>query len=328
MRKRLSVKLKGKGGVRALAVSSDGKLLAVAQHGFKYGDAILSLLDATTLGTIEILERYNDNSIYALAFTADDAYLIFSKDDYVVHVMDVSKRKLVNAIETSYNRKIVTSVSSDRAVFSGRYLEVWNVDTEELLFRLEDYEAFKVTKANKNISDVSWVNKHLAVSSFAAEPAQACFSTKEDNKIYYTGVNNPALYMLNLKTGKTKVVIDDGVLQAKEIKVSRDDKFVAVSSRLPQGDFVWKLSTGKRVATSLISDKYYSGSVLDFHPDAPMLALGSYVGFLTIIDLLKEEVYYSEQIHNANINQVQFIDNGNKVMTAADDGRLIITTLP
>jgi WD40 repeat protein len=280
------------------------------------------------LETVKIIEKYNDNSIYSLAFTADSAYLLFSKDDYVVHVMDIRERKLVNAIETSYNRKIIASISSNKVVFSGRYLEAWDIDTEELLFKLEHYEAFKIIKANKTIDNVSWINKDPDIASFVAEPAAACFSTKDDNKIYYAGANDPVLSVLNLKTGKTKVVIDDGVLQAKELKVSQGDKYIAVSSRLPQGDFVWDLGTGKRVATSLISDKYNSGSVLDFHPDIPMLAFGSHAGFLTIVDLIKEEVYYSEKIHDASINQIQFIEKGIKVITAADDGRVIITELP
>ncbi len=326
-KKEPGIKLKGKGGVRAFAVSNKGKLIAVAQHGLKTGDAILSILDAATFETIEVIEVYDENSIYALAFTANDD-LLYANNDYVVHVFDTQKMKRVDAIETAQVREIVASISSDKALCLGRYLEVWNIEADELLFRLDDYESFQVVEAGKLPRSLSWSVKSNMPDSFVSEPPAACFSAKSDHKIYYAGVNKSKIFSLDMKTKKSKTLINDGVLQAREIKVSKGDKYLAVSSRYPQGDFVWKVDTGERVAESLINDKYGSASAIDFHPSGTMLALGSIVGFLTIVDLQKEEVIFSEKIHDTGINQVRFSESGSSVMTAANDGKLIITVLP
>lgn len=321
------IKLKGKGGVSAFDVSHDGKFLAVAQHGLKKNDALLSLLDASTYKLLGVLEKFDENSLHALAFDKD-GHLLYSKDNYAVHVLDVQTGETVNSVNTRYNRGIIASRYSHKAISLGSYLEVFDVDREELLFRLDGYEAFQITEPGKISGNVSWLDKKPNFDSFIAAPPVACFSTQNDNRVYFTGVNTTSIIGVDLETRQTETLIPDGVLQAKEIKISSADRYLAVSSQMPQGDFVWEIPSGKRVAPSLISDKYRSSSAFGFHPTAPVLASGSRVGYLTIIDLEKEEILYSENIHGAAINQVQFIENGARVLTAGSDGKLKVTAFP
>ena len=327
MHKQRDIQLPGNSGVRAFAISNDNCFLAVSQYGAETGDVLLSLFDMLSFKLIKKVEQYNDNSILSPAFSSNNTYLLYSKDDYIINIFDLSTLAIVDSIETSLNKKIISSRQSEKIICSGKYLEVWDLTNNEIIYKIDSYESFRIADAGSlDVSSASWYHK-AEFMPFTTEPAVACFNPANDTEIFYTGVNDPRIFKLNIISKTITVLIKDGVLQANDMQISNNGKLIAVSSRIPAGNFVWSTTTGERVAADVISDKYNSASSVHFHPVNNWLVMGSLVGYITVIDLASTDIVYSEKIHHLKVNQVQFINEGTQILSASDDGRLTITDI-
>jgi len=123
----------GKGTVRQVAYSPDGKLLAVA------GGIGIWLYDANNLNEIGLLEGYA-NLMYCIAFSPDGKMLASGSIDGTIYLWDVTSKKQLAVLEGHNARVYSVAFSPDgKMIASGstdNTTRLWSVDTKKQVDQL------------------------------------------------------------------------------------------------------------------------------------------------------------------------------------------------
>src|SRR5438046_1287317 len=98
------IKIENPAPVIAMETNSKTTMLAISQQGEHTTDAILSLIDMASLKEMQVIERYDLNSIPSMAFSFVQDILLYSKNDHYVEIFDLRELKLTNSVECDRNR--------------------------------------------------------------------------------------------------------------------------------------------------------------------------------------------------------------------------------
>lgn len=321
------IALKDATAITALDIHEGVQLIAIGQQADTKGKVILSLFNADSLELVSIVETYNNNYIPAVAFSRDGKILFYSRDDDMVLLFDTVKLKGMDYfIDNEKNRKIISSTFDDKIIVSGIDLEVWNIDQREKLWDLDNYKAYEICDTfDLSLGNVSWDFKEYPVTiPYIKEPLSACFFNKGQS-ILYCGDNKPSITRVNMQTFVEETFINDGVIQSFNMKVDPSEDFLMVSGQIPNGDFIWDTQKKKRVLVNLYNEKFGHSPSFDFHPSKRILAVGSTVGYLSLVDMDNGNFLLSEKIHQGSISQLKFYQGGSKIISGSIDGQVLVT---
>src|SRR6266567_6915462 len=132
--------LTDKAPVLSLAYSERLGLLAIGQMGDSSGKASLTLWDPHKRKVIAIVEKEAYRNIWAMDFDYRDKYLVYS-DNHNLFRYDISSgEKRVLKIDNGKIARIVSSKSGSRMIVSGKQVLVLDIDTAEIIWKLDSYE--------------------------------------------------------------------------------------------------------------------------------------------------------------------------------------------
>lgn len=285
------------GSLEALAVSPDGKRLAVGGVTLGPGRAsvLVYLVDIAT-GKVERTVKGHKGGISALAFTLDSKRLVSASHDSTIRVYDVATGKQdqvleghkdsVRGIALSPDSKRLASISDDR---TGR---IWSLVSGKTEATLQDVKLMPLSIAWSGDGKTLAVG-HLeaAISLFNTDgklrktvtdlrnQMTSVTFTADSRELLFTGVgyggNNAQEFgssLLDVESGKERVRFRAHQNTVQHGALSRDGKLAASTGGNDHETFVWNTKDGALVHR--LTGKGQSVWAVGWAPDGSSIAWG------------------------------------------------------
>jgi WD40 repeat protein len=325
--------------VHALAVSPDGKLVALA--GTK-GIHLLQLPDCNEVGNIDVPR----GPTLTVAFSAAGDRIASGGRDGAVLLWDVATRKEhkrltdhkgpVRGVGFSPDSRVIYSTSEDGM------LRVTEAESAKVLFQRETrpFEVnrlavspsgeFLITAGKRTIDSRTqgvtevWVTKSARIASMMTSPDElTSVAYAPDGKVI-AAAGPSRVHLLDGPSGRILMQFPAGKgLSGGGVAVSPDGKTIAATGA-GAAVRLWDVATGKRRGEGLGSTG--GESSLAFSPDGKRLATGSVGDWgerdVRVWDLRNGTPVLTLKGHEGNVRQVVFAPDGSRVLTGGNDGIL------
>lgn len=312
-----NLKMESQCPVLSLAYSSRRDILAVGQMGDAENNTTLGLWNPSKRKEIQVLERDAYKSILACCFDHREKYLLYSDNSQLFRFDIDSNQKQILKTENEKIERIVSAKSAPIVVVSGKFVEIFNIDSGNEIWRLDGYRKGTKTK-ELTISDLpkKWNSINL---TFVNEAASVEISN-DGEFILIGGHNKGYVEELNINSKEVLNKIYPAPIQSYTMSLGCHETTLAVSSKIPYANFVWDLESGNRILPDIFNERFGGYSSLCLHPTRRLLASGSLVGFVALQNLEDGSFVFSEQLHNSRVSQVIFASDSNKIFSGGEDG--------
>ncbi len=336
--KNLGIATGFKAGVMAVALSKDGKSVAVGCGNVTtQNPGEIRVFDADTRKQLRTIDT--PMTVLGLAFLPDNKTVVASGHDKVLHVWNGEKDRPITSPGGTYAPLpiLTAEISKD-----GRYLAVSNEDLMIHVFDLTTKKAVRVCTGHADaVTGLAFSpdGKTLATASHdktvklwplpSGEPKTltghtswvlgVCFSP--DGTTLATGGYDKTVRLWNVATGKNSATWNDHTAGVRTVAFAPNGKLLASagSDRLVR---IWDIAEGK-VKFSL---KGHKGAVrsIAFSPDGTMLASGSEDKSAKIWDALTGKELRTLDGHGDTVTAVRFSPNGHSLAAATFNGGVVL----
>lgn len=289
--------------VRSLAISSDGKLLAVGEEPPAKPAAVHVWYFPACKRLFTF--RGHKHVVSGLAFLQKDTLLVSAGYDERLIVWDVRKGKKVASLDMEKSIYYILPCGDASLVVKphGHQTEVWDF-SDPAKPRLAKEQPF----AKLERSEVSTFSPNAKFSAQSIPQKEAA----------------PKLLVRETKTGKTIDTFETPWTRIGSLALSPDGKIVAAGllyeSKKHGLVHVWDARTGKKIA-EFFGHKYGVQS-LAFSPDSRYLASGDHPGYVRLWDLREKKEVKMIAAHQDLVISLLFTPDGEHLVTASHDGKV------
>jgi WD40 repeat protein len=289
-------------GVKALAFSPDGKLLA---SGSQDGSIRLWSLPGGRLQATP--KGLNEDSVYALAISPDGK-LLASGSAYATTLRSLPEGKWLatrNYVDDSAYETLATSavgITPDgNLLVSGHYgsCRIWSLPGCELQATLPTGRASY------------WRTWAVAISP--------------DGTLLASGSQDGSLKLWSLPEGKLQATLTAHEHGVRAVTFTPDGRLLASGGGYDETIKLWSLPQGK-LQTTLTGHKHYV-SGLAISPDGKLLASGSNDDTIELWSLPEGKLRTTLTGHNDSVNAVAFAPDGKRLASGGGDGLIILWEL-
>jgi WD40 repeat protein len=325
--------LQDTGGVRSVAVTSDGRF-AVSTAG----DRTLVVWDLRTGQRLRTLEGHA-KSVNAVALTPDDQHAVSASKDRTLIVWDLhtgedlrtleGHKKSVEAVVVTPDGQHVVSASKDRTLI------VWDLHTGGRTRVLEGHtdqvSAVAVTLDGRHVVSSSWRERSLIVwdlhtggrlNTIQTDPSLIhAVAVTPDSEHLVCACNEHTVTVWDLHTGQRLRIFEGHSRSVFAVAVTPDGQH-AVSASRDRTLIVWDLHTG-RCLRSLVGHTDWVTSVA-VTADGQHAVSGSNDGTLIVWDLQSGQRVPAPEGHTDFVWSVAATPDGQRVVSVSNDGTLIV----
>jgi WD40 repeat protein len=303
--------------IAALAVSQDGKYLAIAQEPDESGTRRVTLWSLSELQQVAEVVSSTTANFNLLAFTAESKILAFGGDGLVLFY-DIDKQtKLMPLSAWGFGPEIycVKADARNRLVTAAKAIAFTN-----------PVEVYQVVESGE--SERLWQKpEHLSFNP--NDPEQRYFAqadiSPEGKLVAVMGTGTEQVLIYDIEQNTLVKILDGAPSTASSICWSPDMRHLAV---IGAGAYIWNVETGERV---LSGDYQYNSesSCLSFcfHPSGKYIATGYLTGFVSIDRVSDGDILFAEPLHNDRVRTLAFTPDGQKLITGAYDGLVFVLDL-
>jgi WD40 repeat protein len=283
--------LQVKSGVRGVAVSPDGSLLATGSM-----DGTVRVWNLSTGEKLKTLEGHSKN-VNSVAFSPDSSCIVSGSDDKTVQVWDASSGEHLKTLE-GHSTGRVTSVAfspDGRRIVSGSYnstVRVWDASSGKLL------------KTLRVGGHSSWV---LTVLSVAFSP---------DGRRIVSGSNDNTVRVWDGSSGEQLKTLEGHSGTVYSVAFSLDGKRI-VSGSYDKTVRVWDASSGGHLKT--LEGHSSMVSSVAFSPDSRRIISGSHDKTVRVWDASSREHLKTLTGHSSRVMSVASSPDGRRIVSGSDD---------
>ena len=325
----------GKGSIKEIQYSPDGKLLAVAS-----GIGVW-LYDVTTHREVALLNEHTSR-VDSLAFSPDgrtfasgnaDGTIILSGPIVQLDRSTGAQKTLVghthwiSSLAFSPDGKTLASDSRDGTI------RLWDVITGEEKYTLkkdsDKATMLSFTPDGETIVSVSWEDKISLWNSITGEHKKTfamhpdCSTTgaafSPDGKTVAIGSDNGTIYFHDLDTGELRMTLTGHGEHVDQLAFSPDGDTLATASWTDETIRLWDAHTGKHKKTFTAPHARYVRGLV-FSPDGKTLASGSGDGTIRLWDADTGNEKHTFTGHSERIYSVAFNPNGDIIASGSTNG--------
>jgi WD40 repeat protein len=315
--------LKNKSPVFCIAHSPTHKLLAVGQMGDNVENASLSLWDYEKGKQVDIIEKAPFQNINSVCFDYSEKYLVYTANDKLIRY-DISNHKKLAFPDTIKNISKIVSSETPAMIVSGKTTCVLSVDSMETTWRLPEYTGgVNIAGAETSGFPEEWRMK-ISEKKLDYTTGQAIVEIFGNGETVIIGGHNQSrIQLLNTRSNEIIKEIPDGPLLGNCMSLGCQESILAVSSRIPDANFLWELKSGKRILPDIFNVRFGGYPSVCVHPTKKFIATGSLVGYVSLQNLDDGKFFYSEKLHTNKVNQV-VLSNEGIIFSGSDDGEVKI----
>jgi|GEM_PF-3648468 len=292
--------LKSKAPITSLAISPDGKWLAVGQDD-KDDLPALTIWDTVAWKWVADVEK---DRIRSLSFSRDSNSLAYATRNKV-GFFNLGAMQLKDSVTAPDVEYVCYGRTRDLLLMAGRTVRVLNAPENKELWTYDDYTA----------------------DFYNAFPAAAVFY-QNDSSVMITGIGDTKFSVFDLQTGKMTAQFPGGVKRAYGMVTDNTEKYLWVKSRPPRiANFFWKLDTMTSHLEKDFNEENAISYAICFHPSSRFFAAGNRVGFLGIHDNKTGEMGFHERIHKGTIEAMTFSSDGSLLISGDIRGKVLVTDM-
>lgn len=325
----MELKFKNKEAVLSMAVSPDGKWLAVGKIVDMDRNPSLTIWDTATWKCVAEEEAGNVSSIVSLSFNRHSDTLAYLTTEDEIRFFNM-KGMYVNKL-IPFNRPDVVCYAKHKDLLLVISEDLCVLDKDDVeVFRYDEYKPYKGTTgvSPKLLKDYYNMPDRIETATYGNLPPTAAFF-KQDSAVIITGNNDNKFSVYDLKSGKCTKQYPGGVLQAGYMEIDKSEKHLLVIGRLPYADLMWKLPEMKRVLPENMNEDFPGSSAFCFHPSSRYFAFGGSGGKVFIRSIETGEFLMDKGIHKGEVRALQFSADGNLLISGCGgrNGKVIITDI-
>ncbi len=319
--------VKHKLGVRGLAFSPDGKILASSSF-----DKRIILWNVSTGEQIRLFTE-NTSAVMSIRFSPDGQTLASGNMDNKINLWDVNTGKKIRTL-TGHNGGILSVVFSPngQTLASGSFdhtIKLWDVNTGQLLNTLNGHSGWvmsvRFSPDGKTLASGSFdhtiklwdVNTGQPGLTFTGhEDVVNSVNFSPDGKTLASGSNDKTIKLWNVNTGQIRKTINGHSNSVLIVNFSPDGKTLA-SGSLDKTIKLWDVNTGQELDTlsghsSLVNSVFFS-------PDGKTLASASNDKTIKLWDLSADQQFLTLTKHGGWVSKVSFSPDGKILASASFD---------
>jgi len=323
----MELKFKNKESVLSMAVSPDGKWLAVGKIVDKDRNPSLTIWDTDTWQCVAEGEAGRVSSIVSLSFNRHSNTLAYLTAGDSIRFFDMKNMYLQQEMPFDRPHAICYAAHKDLLLVIGRDVCILDKDDVEV-FNYDKYMPYKQTKGMPPdlLKDYYKMPDWIETASYGNRPLVAAF-IKQDSAVIITGNNENKFSVYDIESGELIEQHPGGILQADYIEIDQSEKYMLVIGRLPYADLMWKLPEMKRLLPENMNEDFPGSSAFRFHPSARFFAFGGSGGKVFIRSIETGEFMMEKGIHHGEVSALQFSADGKLLISGSADGRVVITDI-
>jgi len=138
------------------------------------------------------------------------------------------------------------------------------------------------------------------------------------------GHRSNVVTIVDLEAEKEARALDGPFKGVRQIEFSPIQNYVAAIDFYGRGLFVWDLKTGERHLPDIFNEVMSSVWSIRFDPAKPRLAVGYLRSFVSLFSVESGDELLSDSVHKGRVNDVAFSPSGDKLLSGAEDGSIVI----
>lgn len=323
----MELNFKNKAAVLNMAVSPDGKWLAVGKIVDDERHPSLTIWDTTSWKCVTEEEAGNVSSIISLSFNRHSSSLAYLTAEDHIRFFDMKSMSLTKEMPWNKPHTVHYGTHKDLLMIIGEDLSVLDKDDVEV-FNYNKYKAYAHTEglSPELFRDYYKMPEWMETASYGNLPMCAAFM-KEDSEVIITGNNENKFSVFDIKSGKRKLQYPGGVIQAGYMEVDKAEKYLLVIGRLPYADLMWSLPEMKRMLPENMNEDFQGSSAFRFHPSSHLFAFGGSGGKVLLRSIDTGKILMDKGIHEGEVSTLCFSADGNTLISGGDDGKVVLTDI-
>jgi WD40 repeat protein len=298
--------LKDKSNVHCMAMSPDGRKLAVGQHR-KDGAPTITIWDTSNWKYIDGFAPESGESVKSLSFNRHSNKLAFVTYTPGAGVIDLDTKE-ITGIEIEHPTTVQYARHKDLLLIAGLNVTVLDATDHKEVFRYDLPEPGRDPL------------------TFATQPIVAVFREK-DTKVMFTGVNDDKFYYYDIASSKLIEQFPEGSPRAALMITDESEKYLCLVSFEPGGEQIWTLPDMTRVVPEYFAGDGRPADSACFHPTANTIAFGTGVGKVSLRELKDGSFLFIEKIHTGAVSAVTFTKDGNYILSTSVAGKVLFTDI-
>lgn len=323
----MELKLKNKEAVLSMAVSPDGKWLAVGQIVDEDRNPSLTIWDTETWKCVAEEEGGNVSSVLSLSFNRHSDTLAYLTSEDFIRFFDLKDMSLQREFPFNRPHMVRYAVHKDLLLVVGEEVSVLDMDDVEV-WNYNTYKAYEHTEGLPAglFKDYYKMPDWIETASYGNLPAGAAFY-KDDSNVIITGNNENKFSVYDIESGKRKEQYPGGVIQAGYMEIDKSEKYLFVIGRLPYADLLWELPDMKRLLPEYLNEDFEGSSSFSFHPSSRFFAIGGIGGKVFLRSMSTGEFLMEKDIHDDEVKALQFTADGKQLISGGVDGKVFVTDI-
>jgi WD40 repeat protein len=298
----MKLTLKSTEQITNLAVSPDGKWLAVSQL-WGEGTPGLTIWDTSSWECVAEVDAGVTVHVFSASFNQHNNLLAYATSEGTVRIFDMTDSAVKQTIDIPEAISVSYAKSKDLLLAVGDVITVLDKDNK-VVFTYDDYQA-------------DFIEKQPPVAAFY----------KDDTSVIITGINDDKLSVYDLQSGQLTNQFPGGVTQARYMTTDQQEKYLFVIARIPDANFLWKQETMERVLPEFLGEVSYGASSVSLHPSAKFFATGGMNGNVAFRSIATGEFLMRKDLHAGRACALAFSKDGKLLISAGDDGQVYVTDI-
>lgn len=323
----MKLELKNKRSVGSLAVSPDGKWLAVGNLGNMKGEPCLTIWDTSSWNCVAEAETEVNIHITSVSFNQHSdtlAYVIATA--HTIRFFDLKTMKVKKAaVKADVTASVCYARSKDLLLVTGPVVKALDADNK-VIWTYDDYKAGKTINKKEAAQLKDFLNPVEDDVDFTKAPAAAVFCN-QDTAVMVTGNLNNKFSVFDIHSGKLTEQFPGGVLQATQMITDPAEKYVYLISAIPDANLLYSQKKMKKLLPELLNEDFGSLPSVGFHPSSKYFATGSMGGDVSLRDLKEGGFLFDKALHKGKVYAIAFTRDGKLLVSGGKDGQVILTDI-
>lgn len=305
-----------KSPVESIACNIDNRTLIVGQAATELDTPTLSMIDINNGEVIKTIEKSSNfnNSVWKLLIDKTGEYIVYLKQLYngdnryniVIYNIKTEEKTVILDVENNDQYKSLIITPENKLVIGiDNTIQFWNIEHKE---RIE------VITINEE-KDIDDPHCYLSLAFTSDNHLMAIGGLKEEQILIFDLVKKEIINRVSINFSFPR-----------SIQFNNTDKYLFIADYWQGGFYVWSFDESSFYLDDMYNDEMelITTFALNKNGNNEWLSVGMKTSIVKIINSFEGKTLFKDKIHTGRISSVIFTPDNKKLISAGEDGQIII----